>query len=318
MGKRSRSAIISHCNNNYNLKTLIVKVIGCGLLFVGSNTKVTARPFTSYNDTSKAITGIPVIKDDPVIIIKKANVVYPALFTGNEEQTISYIEKFSSARRNYLINTFNRSKKLFPKAAKILKKYNVPQEFRVLLALESGFNPNAVSSAGAVGYWQIMDVVAKEYGMKIAAKTTVKIKKGKKKKGIKKEELVVVYGNTPDDRKNFEKSTHVAARYLRDRYRNLNGDWLLIAASYNCGVGNVWNAMDRCGKKSPTFWDIKDYLPAETRAYVMNFITLNVIFNNYEAFTANDLCFRDVVDCLPEMEEEDCEEDIAYNTANDY
>ena len=77
--------------------------------------------------------------------------------------------------------------------------------------------------------------------------------------------------------------------------RNLNNDWLLVAASYNWGVGNVWNAMERSGKKNPTFWDIKQQLPAETRSYVMNFIALNVIFKNYENFSSNKLCFNDVL-----------------------
>ena len=95
-------------------------------------------------------------------------------------------------------------------------------------------------------------------------------------------------------RKNFVRSTNAAARYLKDRSRNLNNDWLLIAASYNCGVGNVWNAMEKTRKTNPTFWDIKNYLPAETRAYVMNFIALNVLFNNYEKFSRNELCFKTI------------------------
>ena len=67
-----------------------------------------------------------------------------------------------------------------------------------------------------------------------------------------------------------------------------------MVASYNCGVGNVWEAMKKTGKAEPDFWDIKDYLPAETRAYVMNFITLNVIFHNYEKFENNTLLFSPV------------------------
>lgn len=224
-----------------------------------------------------------------IIIVKEANIVYPEIFTGNEIQSIDYIEKFSSKRKEYLIRTYNRSKKLFPKAEAILKQYNVPEEFKVLLALESGFNGNAVSSAGAVGYWQFMDDVAKEYGLKISRKIRIE---SRKRKGKHRKAIVKTIG--VDERKNFNKSTIAAARYLKDRGRNLANDWLLIAASYNCGVGNVWNAMERCGKKSPTFWDIKNLLPAETRAYVMNFITLNVIFNNYEAFTSNTLNFRNV------------------------
>ena len=73
--------------------------------------------------------------------------------------------------------------------------------------------------------------------------------------------------------------------------RNLDNDLLLMVASYNCGVGNVWDAMKKTGKTDPDFWDIKNYLPAETRAYVMNFITLNVIFHNYQKFVTNTLLF---------------------------
>jgi membrane-bound lytic murein transglycosylase D len=243
-------------------------------------------------------------KSEGIIIVKQANIIYPDIFSGNEAESIDYVEKFSIARKDYLIRTYNRSKELFPKVEAILKKYNVPQEFKVLLALESGFNANAVSRAGAVGYWQFMDEVAKEYGLKIPRKVKVEVKKKPKAKH-KKQTITTKITKLKgvDERKNFNKSTNAAARYLKDRGRNLDNDWLLIAASYNCGIGNVWNAMERCGKKSPTFWDIKNYLPAETRAYVMNFITLNVIFNNYEAFSKNTLCFRDII-CKAEEKEE--------------
>lgn len=221
----------------------------------------------------------------------KPNIAFPAILTGNEAESIDYIQKFSVKRKAYLVRTFTRGKKLFPKTEAIFKKYKVPVEFKVLLALESGFNGDAVSRAGAVGYWQIMDEVALEYGLKIPAKILAKPFK-KSAKGKKTAKPV-------DERKNFLKSTHVAARYLKDRSRNLNNDWLLIAASYNWGVGNVWNAMQRSGKKNPRFWDIKHLLPEETRAYVMNFITLNVIFHNYEAFLKDELFKND-----PECEEE--------------
>ena len=89
--------------------------------------------------------------------------------------------------------------------------------------------------------------------------------------------------------------------------RNLNNDWLLVAASYNWGVGNVWNAMQRTGKPRPSFWDIKNYLPAETKSYVMNFIALNVVFKNYENFKKGNLCFKDIKAInLLETETADC------------
>lgn len=219
------------------------------------------------------------------------NVVFPEVLTGNEKETLAYIEKFSDNRRAYLIRMYNRSKKFFPKATAVLKKHNLPNELKVLLALESAFNGNAVSKAGAVGYWQIMDEVAKEYGLKYVAQQ----KKEDKKKGEKKTPVakarVKKAAPPKDDRKNFNKSTYAAARYLKDRSRNLDNNLLLMVASYNCGIGNVWEAMKKSGKTDPGFWDIKAYLPAETQSYVMNFITLNVIFHNYEKFTDNTLLF---------------------------
>ena len=147
-------------------------------------------------------------------------------------------------------------------------------------------------AAGAVGYWQFMDEVAREYGLKYASHKSAARKKHSKKSLAKKGETKIRYSR--DDRKNFSKSTYAAARYLKDRSRNLNNDLLLMVASYNCGVGNVWEAMKKTGKDNPTFWDIKNYLPAETRAYVMNFITLNVVFHNYDKFASNTLSFKPI------------------------
>lgn len=209
-------------------------------------------------------------------VVKEANILYPASLQAHMDESLDYVQKFSNKKRDYLIRTYQRGKKYFPKVAVVLKSYHLPEELKVLIALESAFNPNAVSGAGAVGYWQIMDEVAKEYGLQIVDKKNASNPKNKKK----------------DDRKNFTKSTLAAAKYLRDRCKNLNNDLLLIVASYNWGVGNVWQAMKKTGKSNPDFWDIKKYLPAETKSYVMNFIALNVIFENYDNFVKNKLVFN--------------------------
>ena len=193
---------------------------------------------------------------------------------------------------------YKKGKTIFPKVTKTFKKYNVPQEFKVLIALESAFNGNAVSGAGAVGYWQIMDEVAKEYGLKYIPQPTAEEKKlALKQKALKVPDTAKAVAKKPtikDERKNFARSTQTAARYLRDRCKNLNNNWLLVVASYNCGIGNVWDAMRKTGKTNPSFWDVKPYLPAETRNYVMNFIALNVVYHNYEKFAGNNLNFNSV------------------------
>ena len=212
---------------------------------------------------------------------------FPDLLKGHETEALPYIESFAKRKKEYLIRTYNRDQVYSKKIVSIFNQFEVPAELRVLIALESAYNANARSRAGAVGYWQFMDVVAKEYDLKIPK---VKTSKHKNKRG--KIRVVRKVIGRKDERKDFNKSTFAAARYLNDRKRNFNNDWLLIVASYNYGTGNVWDAMERCKKPNPTFWDIKYLLPVETQTYVMNFIALNVLFHNYEKFISNKLIYE--------------------------
>ena len=252
------------------------------LLFIGpggyaqySSNKISIKKLLAAADRKK----------EQTCKVKEANVIFPDILKGNEEEAMDYIENFSKRRKAYLVRMHTKGKTLLPRTEEILRKYNLPVELKMLLPLESAYNANAISKAGAVGYWQIMDEVAMEYGMKCAQRKQTFIKNSSKKKAKTKQK---------DDRMNFIKSTVTAARYLHARRLNLDDNWLLVVASYNCGVGNVWSAMKRTGKSNPDFWDVKKYLPAETRSYVMNFITLNVIFTNYDNFIKNKLVFKPV------------------------
>ena len=263
----------------------ILSKIACGIIFiVFTSSSATAQ----HNvDTTILLANAKTGISSNIFIrtiVKEANISYPLSLKSHKDQSLDYVQKFSEQKRNYLIRIQQRGKKIFPKVTAVLKRYNLPQELRVLIALESGFNPNAISSAGAVGYWQFMDAPAKEYGLKIIeAKVTAAARLKLK-----------------DDRTNFTKSTYAAAKYLRDRSKNLNNNLLLMVASYNCGIGNVWQAMKKSGKFNPDFWDIKKYLPAETRSYVMNFIALNVVFSNYEAFLKKNMVFHSEYIDVPE------------------
>jgi membrane-bound lytic murein transglycosylase D len=234
-----------------------------------------AAPLTTENLITDSVPG----ESTPVVA------EFPDLLKGNEAYIADYIETFSVNRRDYLIRSYLRDARYSNKIVPILQRYAIPVELRVLVTLESGFNPYAKSRAGAYGYWQFMDATAKEYGLAIRETVTVKVKKKGQKPLTKK------VTSKRDDRSNLYRSTAAAARYLRDRRKNLGDDWLLIVASYNYGIGNVWQVIEDSGLEHPTFWDIKDKLPAETRNYVMNFIALNVIFHNYDSFVNNQLVF---------------------------
>ncbi len=194
-------------------------------------------------------------------------VAYPLSLKEHRQQTKDYVRAYSERERIFIIHIFDKGKKFFPRAIGILNKYDVPVELRMLPVLESEFNANAVSRAGAVGYWQFMSELAGDYGLRTGGKY--------------------------DDRKNFSKSTTAAAKFFRDQLEYFNEDILLCVAAYNCGPGRVCSSIKKSGKKDADFWDIKKFLPAETRKFVMNFIALNVIAANYDKFIDRILDFNE-------------------------
>lgn len=237
------------------------------------------------------------------IMEKPANVVYPAVLEQWQQHSIGHVEQYAQKRSARLLDIAKNGKKYFPSIVKTFSKYELPEELKVLIALESDFKPNVVSWAGAVGYWQFMDATAREYGLNIITKeereaelkTKETITKNKGKKTTKEIKAVAAVKKQPkkkDDRKNLAKSTKAAARYLGNSYKMFNEDILLTVASYNCGPGNVKKAQQKSGIENANFWDIKECLPAETRNYVMNFIALNVLLNNYEAYRDKTLRFK--------------------------
>lgn len=245
------------------------------MAFIGTRFAAQAQQLPVKKDSSKKIL---LAKAAPAssgkILLRAENVAYPTIFTEEKEQSLLYVEKYADKKREHIIALKQKGKTILPKIMSILKKHEVPKEFALLVALESSYNSYAVSTAGAVGYWQFMDAAAKEYGLKI-------VRSKNKKYNI-------------DERRSLTKSTHAAAKYLKDRQQELGTDWLLVAASYNCGLGNVKKAIRKSQKTNPNFWEIKKFLPRETQAYVLNFIAINVIFNNYESFLEKDMVFEDV------------------------
>jgi membrane-bound lytic murein transglycosylase D len=139
----------------------------------------------------------------------------------------------------------------------VLKKYGLPSELKYLAVIESELKSTATSWAGAVGPWQLMPQTARDLGLKV--------------------------GRNIDERRNYTKSTHAAAKYLRDLYREFN-DWLLVIAAYNGGPANVYSAIKK-SQGSRNFWNLQYYLPAETRMHVKKFIGTHYIFEGQGSVT---------------------------------
>lgn len=291
-------------------RTFVTSTVSlCIVMAVANTTNIFAQ--NTADTAKKILLASANLKKAPVYIVKQSNVIFPEILKGNEVLASDYITSFSNKKRDYLVHMYTKGKKILPKISTILKKYNLPEELRILMILESDCNANAVSKAGAVGYWQIMDEVAKDYGLKyVQQMSAVEKKKLTRLNAKKAATLFKTMAKQKDDRKDFNTSTMAAARYLRDRRQNLDNNWLLIVASYNCGIGNVWHAIKKTGKPNPDFWDIKKFLPKETQNYVMNFIALNVIFNNYDNFVTNNLNFAPVKILIPDNFEQYMTEEL--------
>ena len=170
--------------------------------------------------------------------------------------------QFLLDRKDTLVPTWlERADTYFPMIEQILAEEEVPDEMKYLSLVESALNPRARSWAGAVGMWQFMPGTGRLYDLDI--------------------------NPWVDERMDPEKSTYAAARHLRDLYDTF-GDWHLVLAAYNAGTGRVRGAIRRAGYAGrdvqPTYWDIYDYLPRETRNYVPMFIATSMVASNPEAF----------------------------------
>lgn len=130
----------------------------------------------------------------------------------------------------------------------VLMQYGLPHELKYLAVIESGLNTNATSWVGARGPWQFMPYTAKEYGLNVNAWV--------------------------DERTDYFRSTHAAAKYLTTLYNDLH-DWLLVIAAYNGGPARVYSAIKKSGSRD--FWKLQYYLPAESRTHVKKFIATHYI-----------------------------------------
>ena len=136
----------------------------------------------------------------------------------------------------------------------ILEEYDLPEELIVVSMIEAGLDPKAISRAKAVGLWQFMYSTGKEYG-------------------LNRNWYI-------DERQDIIKSTHAAAKYFKDLYKEFD-DWYLVLAAYNGG----WGRLNRALKLHETsdYWQLYS-LPKETKNYIPYFLSAAIIVNNPEKY----------------------------------
>ncbi|HXO35009.1 MAG TPA: transglycosylase SLT domain-containing protein [Candidatus Acidoferrales bacterium] len=191
--------------------------------------------------------------------VKSTHSDLPLMMT---DQVAGYISYFSNRGRGTFERAFARSGRYHDMMVRILKQEGVPQDLIYLAQAESGFQPTAVSRAGARGIWQFMGSRGRGYGLQRSAWV--------------------------DDRQDPEKSTRAAAHHLKDLYAQF-GDWYLAMAAYNSGPGTVQAAVRRTGYAD--FWELyrRNVLPKETRNYVPIILAVTIMTKNLSHYGFDDV-----------------------------
>ena len=163
----------------------------------------------------------------------------------------AYMQDYLRIHGKGLINMKTWGMPYFNLIDNILTQYGLPKELKYLAVIESNLSTAATSNVGAGGPWQFMPYTARDYGL--------------------------VVNGMYDERRDYFKSTHAAARYLLQLYRQLH-DWLLVIAAYNGGPGRVYTAIAKSGSRN--FWALQYYLPEESRNHVKKFIATHYIMES--------------------------------------
>jgi membrane-bound lytic murein transglycosylase D len=168
-----------------------------------------------------------------------------------------FIDRFTIYRREVVSRWISRSAQYLGMVRDVMRKKGLPEELAFTAMIESGYNPTAVSRAGAKGMWQFMAPTARRYGLRV--------------------------DQWIDERLDPEKSTVAAAGYLRDLHA-LFGSWPLAQAAYNAGEVKVARAIRVTG--STDFWTLArtNHLRRETKEFVPQIHAATVIARDPERF----------------------------------
>ena len=163
---------------------------------------------------------------------------------------------------------FSRKQHYWPVITKEFGALGLPEEMAYIAWVESGFDPNARSGAGAVGLWQMTTTTAQSLGLTV--------------------------DGTVDERLDPEKQTKAAATYLAHLLSEFGEDsFMLVLASYNRGENGVRRVLRQVAREPGGFRkDKRDFwhlyrlklLPEETREYVPRVLAAAIISNNAQKY----------------------------------
>ena len=175
-----------------------------------------------------------------------------------DSKLVAVHEAYYAARPELLRGILARARRYLHYIVEEVNRRGLPMEIALLPAVESGFNPMALSPAQASGLWQFIPGTGTRYKLAQTAHF--------------------------DARRDVLASTGAALDYLESLYK-LHRDWHLALASYNWGENSVLRAVERRdarGVRGGGFTGLS--MPEETRNYVPRLMALRNIVLEPEKF----------------------------------
>lgn len=236
----------------------------------------------------------------PPLKVRTFDVPEDLNFAGEQVPTneSDVLERFD---REVHVNTYWHSSTIFllkraarwlPQFEPILRKHNIPEDFKYLAVVESGLM-NVTSPAGAKGFWQLMPRTAEELGMEVNREV--------------------------DQRYDPIRSAEAACQYFLDAYEKF-GSWTKVAASYNMGMHGLERELKE--QKAASYYDL--LLNEETSRYIFRILAIKEIMENPEKFgyvipkkhlyEAEDLEAITVNETIPDLVDFALENGVSYKT----
>lgn len=189
------------------------------------------------------------------------------------KRTLKYVERFSKDPKGKGVfrESFRRGSRYRPYIESAMLEANVPVDLVWLVAIESGFSPQATSPKGAVGLFQFMPATAERFGL--------------------------VVSKDFDERRSITRSTDAAIAYLKflkERY----DAWDLALAAYNCGEERLDDAilkareiLKRVDGEKIAFHELAEHhlLPKETANFVPQIHGFAIAAHNRELLGLEDI-----------------------------
>jgi len=240
-----------------SIKSVKIIRIACVLGIIAAGI-IAVRLFVS----AEKETGIenPVADGDQKYSIYPVELPADIKFAG-EKVPVDYFDVKEDLDRELLVNVYwqshtmiliKRANRYFPAIERVLRKNDVPDDFKYLAVAESDLS-NLVSPQQAVGFWQFVNGTARDYQLEVNSEV--------------------------DERYHIEKSTEAACTFLKESYERY-GSWTMAAASYNIGRKGLDEQIKR--QKSNYYYDL--LLNEETGRYIYRVLAIKLILSNPEEY----------------------------------